>query len=99
MDLNKVTLIGRLTAKPESVREASGQQSARFVLVTNYIWKDFKTKEKKETSESHQVVTWGKLAEICLTYLDKQSRVYVEGRLNKNGDIMADEIIMLGHKR
>jgi len=83
---------------------------AQFSIATNYIWKDYKTREKRDTTQFHKVVVQGKLAEIVLQYLDKASRVYIEGRLqyrewnDKNGakrngtDIIADEIIMLGHK-
>jgi len=109
MDINKITLIGRLTDKPQGKELPSGQTLARFSLATNYIWKDVRTKEKKEKTEFHDVTVWGKLAEIVLAYLEKGSRVYVEGRLQyrkwqdaddkprKSSDIIADEIIMLGH--
>jgi len=109
MDINKVTLIGRLTRKPEKRQVPSGQALAHFSIATNYIWKDHKTKQKKDTTQFHKVVVWGKLADIVLQYLDKASRVYIEGRLQyrewndkkgakRNGtDIIADEIIMLGH--
>ena len=109
MDINKVTIIGRLTDKPQAKEQSSGQTLARFSIATNYIWKDVRTKEKKENTEFHDVTVWGKLAEIVLTYLEKGSRVYIEGRLQyrkwqdadaktrKSTDIIADEIIMLGH--
>lgn len=109
MDINKLTLIGRLTRKPEAQDTPSGQPGASFSVATNYIWKDAKTKERRDATEFHRVVAWGKLAEIVLTYLEKGSRVYLEGRLvhrewqDQNGqkrtscDVVADEIIMLGH--
>ncbi len=81
MDINKVTLIGRLTRKPEARNLPSGQRLAAFSLATNYIWKDHKTKEKRDKTEFHKITVWGKLAEIVLTYLDKGSRIYIEGRL------------------
>lgn len=108
MDVNKVTLIGRLTDKPKS--GVTSTELAHFSIATNYIWKDHKTKQKKEKVEFHDVVVWGKLAEIVLTYLDKGSRIYLESRLqyrkwndekNKSHTstrIIADEIIMLGSK-
>ena len=110
MDVNKVTLIGRLTQKPEDKKGVSEQRLASFTIATNYIWKDWHTKEKKEQVEFHKVVVWGKLAEIVLTYLDKGSRIYLEGRLKtrkwedqkkqkrSSTSIIADEIIMLGSK-
>ena len=109
MDINKVTLIGRLTRKPDEHDTPSGQRLASFSIATNYVWKDHKTKEKRDKTEFHKVTVWGRLAEIVLTYLDKGSRVYIEGRLQyrkwedaegekrKSTDIIADEIIMLGH--
>ena len=109
MDINKVTLIGRLTRKPEARELPSGQRLASFTLATGYVWRDHKTKEKRDKTEYHRCIAWGKLAEIALTYLDRASRVYIEGRLqyrdwqDKEGrkrfstDIIVDEIIMLGH--
>jgi single-strand DNA-binding protein len=109
MDVNKVTLIGRLTDKPKERALQTGQKLARFSVATNYLWKDYKTKQKKEKVEFHNVTVWGKLAEIALTYLEKGSRIYLEGRLQYRKyedkeqqqkfftDIIADEIIMLGH--
>ena len=81
MDINKITLIGRLTAKPQAKELTAGQTVARFSIATNYIWKDVRTKEKKEKVEFHEVTVWGKLAEIVLAYLEKGSRIYLEGRL------------------
>ncbi len=110
MDINKVMLIGRLTGKPESKSTPSGQQLAKFSVATNYSWRDFKSKERKDKTEFHRIIVWGKLAEIAATYLEKGSRVYIEGRLqyrtwiDKEGkkktmsDVIADEVIMLGHK-
>jgi len=110
MDVNKVTLIGRLTRDPESKQIKNGQSLATFTVATNYFWKDAKTKEKKDKTEFHRVVAWGKLAEIVSNYLEKASRIYLEGRLQyrdweddkgmkrTQSDIVADEIVMLGHK-
>src|SRR5512145_2319654 len=81
MDINKVTLVGRLVRKPELRETASGQKVASFAVATNYMWRDYKTKEKHDATQFHRVVVWGKLADIAATYLDKASRVYLEGRL------------------
>jgi len=109
MDINKVTLIGRLTDKPKERALQTGQKLARFSIATNYMWKDVKTKQKKEKVEFHNVTVWGKLAEIVIAYLEKGSRIYVEGRLQHRNyedkdkqkryytEIIADEVIMLGH--
>ena len=109
MDINKVMLIGRLTRDPEERRLPTGQKVASFSVATGYTWRDMKTKEKKETAEYHSTVAWGKLADIVMQYLKKGSRVYLEGRLSsrswrdKQGNprkitnIVADELVMLGH--
>ena len=109
MDINKVTLIGRLTRKPEERTTPSGQRLASFSLATNHVWKDQKSKEKRDRTEFHRITVWGRLADIVTAYLDKGSRIYVEGRLqyrdwkDKAGqkrimtEVIADEIIMLGH--
>ena len=108
MDVNKITLVGRLLRKPKSTTEESGQPCAEFTLATNYAWRDEQNKQKKDETELHRVVVWGKLAEIAATYLDKGSRIYVEGRLQtRHGDdkdgnkrytteIKADRITLLG---
>ena len=109
MDINKVTLTGRLTRKPEERTTPSGQRLASFSLATNHVWKDQKSKEKRDRTEFHRITVWGRLADIVTAYLDKGSRIYVEGRLqyrdwkDKAGqkrimtEVIADEIIMLGH--
>lgn len=111
MDINKVTLIGNLTQKPEGSTLPSGQQSARFDVATKFVWSDRATKKRKERSEFHTVVVYGSLAEIALRYLERGSRLYVEGHLVRRGwqdtkgqkrravEIVADELIMLGRKQ
>lgn len=110
MDLNKVTLIGNLVREPISRAMPSGQRVTSLDLATNYFWRDVNTKQKKETVEFHSVVAWGRLAEVIATYVKKGSKVYIEGRLrtrswkDKNGnnrkttEVIADNLIMLGHK-
>ena len=51
MDINKVTLIGRLTGKPESTLTASGQRIATFTVSTNYQWRDSTTKKQKDETQ------------------------------------------------
>ncbi len=79
--LNKVLLIGRLGADPEIKQMVNGKSVARLSLATSQSWKDKSTGEKKEKTEWHRVVFFGKLAEICEQYLDKGSQIYVEGKL------------------
>jgi single-strand DNA-binding protein len=81
MNLNKVFLIGNLTRDPEARALPSGQAVSSFGLATNRMWTDSQTKEKKKQAEFHNIVAFGKLAEICNQYLNKGKLVYVEGRL------------------
>ena len=80
MDLNKVMLIGRITRQPELKTTTTGQNVVSFSIATNRNWKD-KDGNKQERAEFHNLVAWGKLAEICSQYLEKGKKIYVEGRL------------------
>ncbi|HNZ86474.1 MAG TPA: single-stranded DNA-binding protein [bacterium] len=109
MDLNKATIIGRLTADPESRTTPNGQTVVTLTVATNFSWTDANG-QKQEKAEFHNVVAWRKLAEIIAQYLKKGSRVYMEGRLqtrsweDQNGnkkyrtEIIADNMIMLDSK-
>jgi single-strand DNA-binding protein len=79
--LNKVQLIGNLTRDPELKYTNSGAGVATFGLATNKSWKDEKG-ELKEIAEFHNIVAWGKMAEICQQLLAKGMKVYIEGSLN-----------------
>lgn len=81
MNLNKIFLIGNLTRDPESRTLPSGQSVSNFGLATNRIWVDAETKEKKQQVEFHNVVAFGRLAEICNQYLKKGKLVFIEGRI------------------
>lgn len=110
MDLNRATLIGRLTHEPELRTIPSGQSVTTFSIATNYTWTD-SSGVRQEKPEYHNIVAWGKLAEICAQYLGKGRRVYIEGRLQtrewdgKDGvkrrttEIVADNMIMLDPPR
>lgn len=80
MDLNKVMLIGRITRQPELKTTTTGQNVVSFSIATNRTWKD-KDGNKQERAEFHNLVAWGKLADICSQYLEKGKKIYVEGRL------------------
>lgn len=107
MDLNRVTLIGRLTKDPESKTTPSGQTVTTFSLATSYQWTD-QNKQKQEKTEFHNIVAWRKLAEICAQYLTKGKQIYAEGRLQTRSwddqsgvkkyktEILLDNMIMLG---
>lgn len=80
MNLNKVQLIGRLTRDPEIRTTPSGQTVATVGLATNRTWKD-KMGQKQEKTEFHNIVVWGRTAEIVGQYLTKGQEAYFEGRL------------------
>lgn len=80
MNLNKVQLIGRLTRDPEIRTTPSGQTVATIGIATNRTWND-KAGQKQEKSEFHNIVIWGRLAEIAGQYLTKGQEAYFEGRL------------------
>lgn len=79
--LNKVMLIGRLGRDPELRKTQEGTAVTNFTIATNEEWIDKGTREKKEKTEWHRIVTFGKLAEICSNYLSKGRQVYIEGRI------------------
>ncbi len=80
MDLNRATLLGRLTRDPEIRSTPSGQSVATIGVATGRIWTD-QSGVKQERTEFHNCVLWGKLADIAGQYLSKGRRVYLEGRL------------------
>ncbi|MBI4082444.1 MAG: single-stranded DNA-binding protein [Candidatus Lambdaproteobacteria bacterium] len=80
MALNKAMLIGNLGRDPEIRYTKSGEAVANFTLATSDVWRD-KAGAKQEKTEWHNIVAFGKLADLVQTYLKKGRRVYVEGRL------------------
>ena len=80
--LNKVLLIGRLGADPEIKQMVNGKSVARLSLATSNTWKDKNTGEKKEKTEWHRVVFFGRPAEIIDQYVKKGQELYVEGSLS-----------------
>ena len=79
--LNKVMLIGRLGKDPDVKYAQSGLAIVNFTLATNEDWPDKSTGERKERTEWHNIVVFGKLGEICGKYLSKGKQVYIEGRI------------------
>lgn len=106
MTLNKVMVIGNLTRDPESRALPSGASVCAFGVATNRVWTDPQG-QKHDEAEFHNVVTFGKLADICGQYLGKGRKVYVEGRLKTRDwqaqdgakrtrtEIIAENVIML----
>lgn len=80
MNFNKAFIVGRLTRDPESRTLSSGQTVASFGLATNRFWTD-QSGEKKESTEFHNIVAFGKLSDICSRYLSKGQIVLIEGRI------------------
>ena len=79
--VNKVILVGNLGQKPEIRYTQTDSAVANLSLATSESWKDKETGEQREKTEWHRIVYFGKLAEIAEQYLDKGSKVYVEGKL------------------
>lgn len=78
--VNKVILIGNLGKDPELRSTATGMAVASFSLATTESRTD-KNGQKQETTEWHNIVAWGKLAEIVNLYLKKGRSAYIEGRI------------------
>ncbi|MSM39270.1 MAG: single-stranded DNA-binding protein [Geobacter sp.] len=107
--LNKVMLIGNLGKDPEVRYTTSGQAVASFSIATSEKFKN-RNGEMEERTEWHNVVLWGRQAEIAGEYLAKGRTVFIEGRLqtrkwqDKEGrdryttEIVGDRMQMLGGK-
>lgn len=80
MYLNKAQIIGNLTRDPELKALPTGQSVCNFSIATNRVYKDSNNNKKEET-EFHNVVVFGKQADTSSTYLKKGQQVYVEGRI------------------
>ena len=108
--LNKVMLIGNLGRDPEVRSTPSGQNVASFSLATNRKWKD-RDGNRQEQTEWHNIVVWGRQAEIAGQYLTKGKQIYVEGRIQTQSwddkqsgekkyrtEIVCDRFQMLGSR-
>ncbi|MDO8425349.1 MAG: single-stranded DNA-binding protein [bacterium] len=107
MTLNKVMIIGNLTRDPESRATAGGTNICTFSIATNRYWTNQQSGERQEEVEFHNIVAFGKLAEICSQFLGRGRKVYVEGRLKtrewegqdggkrNRTEIVAENMIML----
>ena len=107
--LNKVMLIGNLGKDPELRFTQGGLAVASFSIATSEEWTDKNTNEKKEKTEWHRIVAFGKLGEICGKYLTKGRQIYVEGKLQTRSweqdgvtkyttEILISDMQMLGTK-
>ena len=106
-DLNKVMLIGRAGKDPETRFTNNRVPVTSFSLATTSRWRDNQTQEMHEETEWHNIVCFGKLAEITSEYLKKGRQCYVEGELRTQSwerdgvrhyktDVRASELILLG---
>ncbi len=108
--VNKVILVGNLGRDPEVRSTPSGQSVATFSLATNRKWRD-KDGNRQEQTEWHNIVCWGRQAEIAGQYLTKGRQVFVEGRLQTRSwedkqsgekkyktEVICDNFQMLGQR-
>lgn len=106
--VNKTILLGRVGKDPESRTLENGSTVANFSMATSETYKDKNTGEKKEVTEWHNIVAWGKVGEIAAKYLKKGSQVYVEGKLRTRSyekdsitryvtEVRIDELTLLGN--
>lgn len=79
--LNKVMIIGRLGVDPELRYTQNNTAVATMRVATDESWTDRQTGERKEATEWHRVVVWGRQAENCSKFLSKGRLVFVEGSL------------------
>jgi single-strand DNA-binding protein len=106
---NKVQLIGNLGGNPEIKTTEGGKKLARFSIATNEVYRNAKGDKITET-QWHNLVAWGKVAEIAEKFLVKGSEVAIEGKLvnrtynDKEGnkkyitEVQVNEVLMLGDK-
>jgi len=81
MNLNKIIIVGNLTADPQLRNTPAGQAVCNVTVATNRIWNDRETGKQQKKTEFHSVVLWRKLADIASRFLTKGSLVLIEGRL------------------
>ncbi len=79
--VNKVIILGNLGADPELRSSPSGVTSCRLSIATSMNWTDKGSGEKKEKTEWHRIVFFGRSAEVIDQYLKKGQQLYIEGRL------------------
>ena len=106
---NKVQLIGNVGNEPEITNLESGKKVVKFSMATNEFYKNSEG-EKQQDTQWHNIVAWGKIAEIVEKYVGKGKEVALEGKLTsrsyetKEGEkryvteVVVDEILLLGIK-
>ncbi len=106
---NKVQLIGNLGMNPEIKEVSTGKKMARFSMATNESYRDANGQKQTET-QWHNLVAWGKVADLVEKFLTKGNEIVIEGKLvnrnytDKEGikryttEILVNEIVLLGRK-
>lgn len=104
--LNRGQIIGNVTRDAEVRQTSNGRAVASFSVATNQSWTD-SSGQRQDKAEFHNIVAWGKLAEICSQYVKKGRKIYVEGRMQTRdwegedgqkryrSEIVADNVILL----
>jgi single-strand DNA-binding protein len=108
--VNKVILIGNLGRDPEVRSTPAGQSVAKFSIATTRKWND-RDGNRQEATEWHNIVVWGRQAEIAGQYLTKGKQIYLEGRLQTSSwddretgqkkyrtEVICDNFQMLGRR-
>ena len=106
---NKVQLIGNLGGKPEVRTLDGGKKMARFSVATNESYRNAQGDKVTET-QWHNLVAWGKVAELAEKFLDKGTEVAIEGKLTNRSytdkagnkkqvtEVVVNELLRLGEK-
>ncbi|WP_081210406.1 single-stranded DNA-binding protein [Salegentibacter sediminis] len=106
---NKVQLIGNVGREPEIVNLESGKKIAKFSIATNEHYKNA-AGEKITDTQWHNIVAWGKTAELIEKYVNKGKEVGIEGKLtsrswdDKEGqkhfitEVVCNELLLMGNK-
>lgn len=104
--LNRAQVIGNVTRDPEVRQTSTGRTVVTFSVATNRSWTD-QSGQKQEQADFHNIVVWGKLAEIAAQYIQKGRKLFVEGRMQTRDwtgedgvkryrtEIVADNFILL----
>lgn len=108
--LNRAEILGNMTRDPELRQTPAGKPVMTICLATNESYMDAQG-QRQERSEYHNIVLWGRLAEIAAQYSKKGDRVYVEGKIQTRSwvdaqgqkryttEIVAQDIILLGNSK
>ena len=106
---NKVQLIGNVGNEPEITTLEGDKKVAKFSIATNESYKD-SNGEKVQSTEWHNIIAWGKIAEIVENYVSKGKEIALEGKLTSRSyesrsgekryitEVVVDEILLLGIK-